>query len=94
MLGMLFQERSQYCTVAANASIGVPKWVLVGVRVEIHLGILVHKGDSIEVADFWRLVSYQQIIRTYCIPCALSKSSLPCRDSWNAGLMKWSPVPE
>lgn len=56
---MLFEERRQYRTVAADASIGVPKRVLVGVRVEVHFGILVHEGDSIKVADFWGVVSYQ-----------------------------------
>ncbi len=91
---MLFQERRQVNTVAANTPIGVSKGVRVSVRVEVDLGVLVHEGDGIEVADFWRLVSYKQVLRTYRIPCALSKSSLPCRDSWNAGLIKWSPVPE
>ena len=57
---MLFKERRQVNTVAANTPIFVSKWVLVSVRVEVDLGILVHEGDGVEVADFWRRVSYNR----------------------------------
>jgi hypothetical protein len=62
------------------------------------LSVLVLDGDRVEIPDFWKLAEAHMVEAHMVIelntPCELRSSSLPCRVSWNAGLIKLSPGPE
>jgi len=74
---MLSQERKREYTVATDPPVRVSKWVLVGMRMEIDLGILVHEGDGIEVADFCGRISYKQILKNTSLTMRLEQELVP-----------------
>lgn len=93
-------------TLTANTSIIVCERVALKMRVQENLRLSVSECNGVKVANFCRwqewksdqtlkpVPSTSSLVWMSFIPSASTVRGLPIRVSWNAGLMKSSPVPE